>query len=826
MGAYRIGDGAGSSWRLPDSVLAPGGRQVVFLSGLDRRRIVPAGDTASVFGTSIYLWSDSMNSTPGHSRFSKWEFPSAWAGKLADGTKAFSAEMVLADNAGVLDWCSVNLTMPVPGGLVDVSGRDRLRIRATLPKDQRMTVRFCEDGLDCWKGDHLELRGTGAVQDVYDVSVRGLSTDFSKLLSISFEPPANMLGTYRLTVSSVQFYRSALLPHASFQLSSKGGNLLLQDTGATATQAVAYPKLASDESWARDSVSGTFGVRRRPSPGAANTAAPLLDLPAPAFATTPGFHEGSFTARVAAVPGAVVRCAEHGFEPDSTSARADTGIRLDSSEVLRCAAFGPDGVMGPVSTGTFLLGEHPSVPVMLVTVDSNAMFQSDTGLYMPGPNASPVQPGFGSNFWRDDVIPANVEYWDGGALAFSAPADLGIFGNWSRWNAKKSMNIGFKEKYGKSHVDWALFPQKPGYTWFKGFGLRDNGGNCGVDYLRDALMESLTEGRGVDYQLARHVLVFVNGRYWGIYDLRERLNGDWFKTRLGIDASDIDLIKNGGGSLEVQSGTSTAWLETLRWFMGSDLTDSVQFAEAASRVDLDEFSDYVATEVWASNTDWPANNMRTWRRRSTNSPWRFLLFDMDAGLGGFGGRADMVSYLLDTSIAADGYPNGEYSTVFFRRLSAVPAWRDRFLNRICVLMATNFSSARVNTALDSMMAIVQPEIARDQARWGFDATSMKNELARMRSFAASRPAQVRGHLRAAFSLGTDASVRLSGGGLPLQVDGLDVGATYTGTHFSGTALRVKALVPSGAGFAGWSDGVMDAERTVVPGDTGLTISVR
>lgn len=67
MGAYRFRDGAVGNWRLPDSVIAPGGRQVVFFSGLDRRRIVPAGDTVSVFTSTVYLWSDSMNGSSGKS---------------------------------------------------------------------------------------------------------------------------------------------------------------------------------------------------------------------------------------------------------------------------------------------------------------------------------------------------------------------------------------------------------------------------------------------------------------------------------------------------------------------------------------------------------------------------------------------------------------------------------------------------------------------------------------------------------------------------------------------------------------------------------------
>jgi len=824
LGRWRLrGSAQDGSWRLPDSNLAPRARQLVFLSGLDRRRIVPSGDSVSIFLAKASAWSDSLNKIPGHSRWKPWQL-AGLVGKLPDSTSAISAEMIKADNSETeLEWSSVNVQASLPGGkTMDVSGRDRLVMVATIPAGQLLAVRFCEDGSECWKGEAIQLKGTGVARDRYEVSLLGVNTNFAKLDGISYEPPPNSLGTFRFTVTGLWLYRSALLPHAPFELSRKGAALTFEDTVGYSTETVKYPKMDDDASYVRDSVTGLFAVRKAPTPGTSNPTGPVpVPLPAPAFVPASGFHAAPLTVRLDSVPGATVRCAEGGAMPVASSVSAEGGILLDSSAVLRCAAFADDGRRGPVSTGTFLLGESVSLPVIAVTADSNALFQADTGIYAKGPDASPASPYFGANFWRDIEIPAHVEMFEKGSRAFSLPAGIGIYGNYSRAYDKKSLSVQFREGYGARHVDWPLFPSHPELSRFKGFGLRNNGGNCGKDYVRDALMTSLTEGRGIEYQLSRHVVVFLNGKYWGIYELREKLDADYLDTRFGDDPSTVDLLKNGS---EVQAGTATAWNATIQHFMTHDISDSAGYAQAKTLLDVDNYADYLATEIWASNTDWPSNNFRVWRRRAPATPWRMMLFDLDAGLGSFGGQRDMLEYLSDTSIATDGYPNGEYSTVFFRRLAANPVWRERFVNRTAVLLSTNFSAVRVQTALDSMQGSIASEVPRDQKRWGFGAASQVNELKRMGSFLRIRPGQVRDDFRNTFQLGGDAKVSLSAEGGTLEIDGLKVGASYAGTHYADHPLNLKAVSSAGQAFAGWSDGATTPERKVTVPSTGLTLT--
>lgn len=827
LGAWRMRgeDGDGPGWRLPDTTLPPGGRMLIFFSGLDRRSPAPAGDTLDAFTDDVFAWADSMNDPPGNSSFADWEIGGARYGVLMpENIPALSATLNLRDyNGSKIQWSEVEVAMTMPEGLLDVGDRDRLILRATIPAGQPILLEFCEKGQQCWQGPTLRVVGTGKRLDAYDISLSGARVDFRRLGHIYFIPPMGHYGAYRITVAGLRFYRSAHKPHASFELHRTGGVLHLEDTSGALRQTVTYPEIPATASWARNPPGLGYVIREKPSPDEENPSdKPPIALPAPSFLTATGFYADPVTVRLSPVPGATIRCAAGGMIPDTASPDARDGIRLDTSRALSCAAFDSAGRSGPVESGLFLVGEKPALPVVSIIVDSIAMFDSAKGMYMEGPNASPAEPHYGANFWEDTELPAQVAFYEkDGRRAFSEKAGVGIFGNWSRSRPKRPLSIQFREKYGARRIQYPVFPQHPEFTRFKGFALRNNGGDYAAGFSRDGLGTLLTDGRDLEYQLSRHVVVYINGKYWGIHDMREKLDADYLDTRFGLPPENVDLIKNGG---EVQAGTSTAWIAAVEWFMNADLSDSAALARAAGMVDLDNMATYLATEIWSSNADWPANNTRNWRRTAPASPWRAMLFDLDGGVGGFSGERDMFAYLGDSTVTSD-YPNGLRSTVFFRRLSANPVWRARFANRLCVLLATNFAPERTLAALDSMQADLAGEADRDLARWGLSRSYRTTSDAKIRSFLRRRPASVLSQMKAWYRLGDTAQVALACEGGRIALEGYDLGTGYRGVHYEGLPIRITARA-SGKVFEGWSDGEMAPERVVIPGPEGVELTAR
>lgn len=828
LGAWRLrGTDGDGPWSLPETSLLPGERILIFCSGLDRREIVPAGDSVSVFTQQGYAWSDTMNNPPGRSTFGPWEVPGTLRGTLSpENIPVLSATLTLGDHAGTdLEWAAVEVAMTMPNANLDVSGRDRLRLRATLPEGQVLLMGFCEVGQPCWQAETLRLVGTGRRLDIYDLSLSKLQTDLSQLASVYFTPAQGKFGTYHLTVAGLQFYRAPTRAHASFELQRKGGVLHLEDNTGRFIQSVTYPEMPATASWSRLPPTRNYAQRERPTPDAPNpTGMPAATLPEPVFLTATGYHAKPVLVRLKAVQGASVHCAKGGVTPSLSSPNARDGIQVDTTTALTCAAFDSEGRSGPLVSGLYLIGEKSKLPIVSIVVDSMAMFDSVTGLYMPGPKASKAMPYFGANFWEDTELPAHVEWHEpDGRRAFAAAAGVSIFGNWSRARPKRPLSVQFREKYGIRRINWPLFPQHPEFTRFKGFGLRNMGGDYGSGLSRDAFGSVLTEGRDLEYQMSRHVAVYLNGRYWGMYDMREKMDADYLDTRFGLAEDQIELIKNGG---EVQVGKASGWNSLVDGLLTANLADSATFARTAILIDLDNMATYLATEIWAANTDWPANNTRSWRKLNPLSPWRMMLFDLDAGVALLREDANMFQFLGDSTVV-DDYPNGPRSTVFFRRLSANPEWRARFVNRLCALLATNFEPTQAMKILDSMQTLHADEKYRDAVRWRLSRAEQNSADTRLRFWLNRRPGIVLSQMQAWYGLGDTVKVALeveTGSGA-IEVEGYDLGQAYHGTHYAGLPMRIKAR-GEGKTFAGWSDGVTELERVVIPGDSGITLKAR
>lgn len=817
LGGFRLMGRAtdGPGWLLPDTLLRPGERLAVFLSGRDIRASAPAADTLRT-GGSTWSWSDSMYDPPGRSAVRKSLFPRGLSGKLADGSTAYSFAFHLADNSGTeLDWSGASAGVNFSPS-VDASKRDRFSMRATIPAGQPLTMRFCVDD-ECWKSGFVTVTGTGDSLGTYEFPLSAFPIDLGALRGLQFDPPANRLGDFRITFAHLLFHRSQRRPHANFSLRRKGGSLVLEDTLAKTRDTIDYPEATDAGSWFRDPSTGRWSHADKASPDRTNPAAgKTAILVAPAFATAPGFHTAPLIVRVSGPAGHTVRCAVGGLSPTSRSPAADTGIRLDSSETVTCAAFGADGSRGPFSTSTFLLDESSTLPVVTVSVDPHSMFDPDTGICSMGPNAGTETPFYGANFWHETELPVHVELFESGRRSFALRAGLAMFGNWSRSADKKAFSIQMREKYGPTHVEWPLFPQHPTLRRFKGFGLRSNGSNYKTDYQRDALASGLTEGRGIEYQYSRQAVLYINGRYWGIYQIREKLDADYLETRFGIDPSNVDLVKN---NAETQAGSIADWNELRRTLETLGADDSAGWAAMARRLDLDNFMDYYAAELFAQNTDWPANNVRYWRQRAPASRWRAMLFDLDGGIGGFGGNhaKNPFPYAVDSSLDWDAYPNGPGSNVVLRRLLTRTSLRHRFINRFLVQLATNLSPENSLRVLDSVTASIQAEIPKDVKRWALRPTDQVAHDRIMRDFLLHRPTSLRDHMKTFFQIDSLQSLSVSVVGGSLQVEGMDVGPSYTGSHFRTIPLALEVFGKSGAVFTGWSDGVKTRRRILVAG---------
>ena len=418
--------------------------------------------------------------------------------------------------------------------------------------------------------------------------------------------------------------------------------------------------------------------------------------------------------------------------------------------------------------------------------------------------------------------------------------DYKISGQYSRAKEKKSFSITLREEYGDKRLKYTLFPDYPELKKFKAFSLRNFGNNCGDDYVRDRLGTSMTEGLGVDYQRGRYVVVYYNGTYYGVHDLRERNNEYYYETKYGLDANDIDLID---AQNEVGAGSATDYKNMLDWLQSNELTSDANYQKIADQIDVDNYMNYMQAEMFLNNGDWPHNNMKKWRVASQKSKWKWFLYDVDFGFGvGYNTQnGNVFSYVTNRNgtngmgmmpgMGGGQQTGGSISehTILMIRLLENEGFKKAFINRFCVLLSMNFSADRLLKRIEELQSQVQAEVAGDAAFWGYDEASMSSNLEKIKSFAQTRQQTIMSEMATFFSLGDPTPVTLSTQGSGhILVHNLALDQSSMAVNFfRDVQVTVTAVPNTGAVFGGWSDGVQEATRTFTPGEvTSVTATFK
>ena len=810
-------------WVFGNAIVKPKSHLLVFLSGKDYKDLVPPSDSVSIAGSGCWTWTDAQN-TPvaGNSTVEKLPGKSNICFK-ENGNQKFGGVMQYGENAA-LGWHSISFFVGTKSSnksdVTDISKANELLLTGYIAKNCLFLLRLAQPDVDDWKGWSKKIRGTGDSSTTYHI-ILPTGTNFPDLKNIygtRFSPEDNEFKPVSFKIDSYIARNRGHEPHANFKMSKKGGTLFLADNGEAILDSVTYPESPAGKSWSRNMESGKYdGVW-----GFAD-ASPLEYTPAsvvPRQAAAPsqnlpasGFYSKSFTVHFDEKQ--KVRCAQGGYAPTAAS-NLTTDVTISKTTTLRCASFESGALPSNVETRTYVFESRPATPVVFLSADPKSLFDPDTGIYMDGPRIQKKEPHYGANYWEDREIPVFVELLEKGAStpAFAKDAGYQIFGNYSRANTKKSVAIVFREKYGDKRLEYPLFPDFPNLKKFKVFLLRNNGGNFGADYIRDRLCSSVTEGLGVDYQRGRGVVVYYNGEYYGIYSIRERSTEYYFETHYGLDPDEVDLLKADNSAT---AGSSTDYVAMMNSLETQHLDSKQNYNKVAEQIDVDNFINYVHSELFMNNRDWPANNLKKWRGNNPKTKWKWFIYDMDFGFGNE--YSEFKNNIFEFATAEDGddWPNGPASTLLLRRLLENADFKAAFINRFPALLAMNFEKTRLLARINAMMSEIESEISRDQKRWGHNASYMSSQLEKMKTFASTRQGVILSEITEYFGLGDTVNVTLSvQGSGKILVHGLPLDrSSLTIPFFEGTLVTLT-VQENGGTFTGWSDKVTDKTRTIKP----------
>ena len=620
----------------------------------------------------------------------------------------------------------------------------------------------------------------------------------------------------------------------TFKLDADGGNLYLSDESGTILSELSYPPAIARTSYARTTDGGsTWSYTDQPTPTASNSTSRFAStrLEMPAIDAEGGFFTQPFTAHVSIPAGITLRYTTDGSTPtlDNGETSTDGVFRISQTTVLRLRFFRQGQLASAVVTRSYIYKDKDyTLPVISLVSDNRNLYGDDYGIFVRGNGYG--RPGNGQsaacNWNMDWDREANIEFFDEqGHAVFSQEVGVEAAGGWSRAWTPHSFNIKANKVYeGQNRMNYQFFPNKP-YLRHKALKVR-NGGNDTDNRIKDPAIQEVvrTSGLYVETQSYRPVHIFHNGTYIGVQNLREPNNKNYGLANYGIgtDDDEMDQWKMSPDSGYVQQvGTRDAWDE---WYsLAQNAADALAYERIKQLVDIEEYINYMAVELYIAGTDWPKNNIKSFRERSegqSNSRFRFVLFDTDGAFA----TSNPFQWFQSTQWwtfdrlygVSDLYPEGrisdeiQFTTIFLNMLQN-DAFKRQFADQFCIAAGSVFTPERAAEVINQLVARVNPAMALE----GRSATSSAGSVRSY--FSANRQTSLVAAMREFLGLGTPASVTLSSN-LPeaqLLINGLQVPTgSFAGQLFPPATLR--AVAPAGYRFLGWQSADGSAARTLLP----------
>lgn len=542
----------------------------------------------------------------------------------------------------------------------------------------------------------------------------------------------------------------------------------------------------------------------------------------PTVSTPGGKYNAGFPLSIAsATPNAKLYFTLDGSEPTESATLYTSLISIEKNTTLRIKGFVAGMTPSKTATHSYFINATHTFPIVALTFKKSDFFNDTTGIYV--------------NYTNGLEVPANIELFEQGAktAAINQMVGIEIQGSTSAQLPQKSLEIKASGAY--SAVPYKVFPEQS-FTSYKRFVLRNGGQDWGVTLFRDELVASLglktTDLNNIIrkpdlwMQDFRPSVVYLNGEYWGIHGMRERMNKFYVEQHFNLKSADYDMIENWG--TEINNGDSIAFTAFHTSLPNRSFVDNAAFEQLKTELDVSNFLDYNIFNIFIDNTDWPSNNVRCFKTKAAGK-WRFISYDHDFSFGLFQlnggwntGDATQNSLARLFNATDFNWPNGANATLLFRKCIENANFKRDFINRMADMMNTVFKPTRISQKIDGFKAEYQPEMARHAARWGVPIDVLwNNNIEKMRSFGNLRTTEVMNHIRQQFpdvtgtASITVSAVPANGGSVNFSTLNLIPSVMpFTGTYFTGVDIPVTAVPAAGYVFRGWSDASLGNSPTV------------
>lgn len=559
--------------------------------------------------------------------------------------------------------------------------------------------------------DYVELLNTTKKKinlKNYKLSDSKKPESFEQLPNYSVKP-----GEYVLIFCAEETKLEGDAIYVDMGLNRYGETVFLSDSDGVICDSLSYSRLSGTSTCGRDVDADDFAVYfSSQTPGKENPKSPLSKaLSNPVISKSSTYLKKGEKIALSSSDGEI-RYTLDGSTPSRKSTLYSSPISITKTTVIRARCFKKGSLPSDTVSATYVVGRKSDLDVVFLTTDSENLYDYNTGIWADGPGYTEEFPHVGANYWQDWERPVTFEYMtrDGVSQVYF-DAGISVFGQYSRAIEQKSVAIRLRDKYGPDEICYPFFGDE-NINVFSSLVLRNSGQDYNIAHIRDAFCSQVIKGSvDVDFMDYKPVVCYVNGKYHGIYDLREKIDEDYLANHHGVDSENVDLIK---GNNIVNSGSLDEYRELLQYIRTHDVTDEKVYNYICSQIDIDELISYWMCESFFTNTD--TGNIRFFRENKKGAKWRWIFFDADWSLFPTTYEQNYIENYLDP----DGHGvAGAFDTTIMTNLVKNKKFRKRLVEIHAEHLKTTFATKRLLKIYDKMIDEIDEEMKYHTKRWNF-----------------------------------------------------------------------------------------------------------
>ena len=545
-----------------------------------------------------------------------------------------------------------------------------------------------------------------------------------------------------------------------------------------------------------------FAIFTDPTQNSANAGANYNGYAAtPTISEVAGYKSGPINVTISSGATTTIYYTIDGSEPSDASTLYTGPVAISTTSSLRAIAYSNDPAILPsyIETNTYFFGSDLH-DVMIVSIAGGSLSDGS---------------------WGSGEF-THIEFFTpSGTFITEATGDSNEHGNDSNAYPQRGFDYITRDALGyDNEVQYPVFSSsnRQGYERliFKA-AANDNYPSSGGAHIRDAYVHRLSQlgDLHLDERKVESCVLYINGTYWGVYEAREKIDDiDYTKHYFNQKDGFVDFLKTWGGTW-IEYGDGTDWYDLVAFITGNDMTDPANYDYVLTQYNHMSLIDYFILNGYIVTTDWLNYNTAWWRGRNPAGDgrrWRYALWDNDASFGHYVNYTGVPSTQPDADpcqIEGMGDVGGQGHVPVLNALFDNEDFFADYIQRYATLSNSIFSCERMIDVLDSMIAVIEPEMPRHCERWGGTVGEWQNNVQALRDYILARCNNeiITGIEECYDVTAYTITVELDGEG-EIELEGTLINTTnapYSGTYFAD--LPIDLMTPSDGAtcgtFAGW-----------------------